>query len=592
MRRQSLLATSAAFLMLLLAWTPIAEVWAGAKNTAREEARMTAERQARAEIESLIGRLCPGRCELVELKVSVAEPRALGQVHPGFEGAPGTQFETEVRRIEATILMDSQLPDNFQSNIPRMAQFRLQDLAQTVEVRPEVLEFPQPQLPPMPDPMPRQPRQPPPMPEPLPQPEPVAEPEPQAQADTSADEQHRAETPLWQELLPWIALLLTLLILGGLIILILRRLEDIAEARSEVSDEHMDNGASTGPVSMPDAETLREDLKRSRSALNRMLRRWVDEDPEEVACLVRLVGPAILADLRRDPELRPALELVSDHVASQDETIEAEQAQAIARKARSRLDAQLVVDDGTGEAEWEFLEGLTLGQITTLLKSASRRERGFVLTRLSPVLRSRYLENLSGGERRELLLEASSAETLSRSQSRELAGRLRQVADEFTDAGRQAAGQADMIIEMLEAMHRSEQEEVLRDLNDNRPDVADAVLSRICLESTLLILPPEVVSNAVHRVPVEVLTTFLQGCDDSVTNSVLDNSPAAKRQAVATELSLDIPTTRADFLDARQTVLTAVVSTLKRDGYDIARFNSQALERPATQDSPTTEVVG
>ncbi len=590
MRSHFLLTFLASALLCLFVLIPAVEANRGALNTAREETKSTTERQARAEIESLIGRLCPGRCELVELKVTVAEPRAMGEVYPGFEGASGTRFETEVRRIEATILMDSNLPENFQANIPRMAHFRLQDLAQNVEVRPEMLEFPQPQLPPMPDPLPRQTPAPPPMPEPRPAPEPLPEPEPTAEEEAPVEEPVRAETPLWQEILPWIALLLTLLILGGLILLILRRIEDLARAGQDAGAEG-DTDGTPEVATMPDIDALRDDLKKSRSALNRMLRRWVEDEPEEVALLVRLVGPSILADLRRDPEMRPELEVVSNHVAALDDTIDAEDAQAIARKARSRLDAQLVVDDGSAEAEWEFLEGLTLGQITRLLNEASRRERGFVLTRLSPVLRSRYLENLTTQERRELLMEASGSETLSRSQSRQLAGRLRQTADEFTDAGRQAAGQADMIVEMVEAMQGAEQENILRDLRDNQPDVATAVLSRICLESTLLVLPSEMLTNAIHRIPVETLTTFLQGTDDPLTDHMLRASPAAKRQAVSTELSLEIPTTRADFLDARQTVLRTVVATLRRDGYDVARFNAEALEGTMLDRPPKTEVA-
>src|SRR5690606_16818777 len=116
--------------------------------------------------------------------------------------------------------------------------------------------------------------------------------------------------------------------------------------------------------------------------------------PKEVALLVRLVGPELLADLRRDREIRPALETVSEEVGRLHETLEPAEAQAIAEKARSRHAAQLVVDDSAGDVEWDFLEGLSLGQVGTLLESASQRERGFVLSRLSTVIRSRYLESL------------------------------------------------------------------------------------------------------------------------------------------------------------------------------------------------------
>ena len=556
----------------------------GAENMAREEAKSGAERQARAEIESLLSRLCPGRCELVDIEITVDEPRALGAVSPGFEGAAGTRFETDVRRIDATILMDSNLPENFQTSIPRMAQFRLQEIAPQIEITPELVPFPEPQLPPSPQDFPELPPQPQPMAQPGPEPQPTAEPaaepaEPVPAEPVDVEDTASAESPLWQELLPWIAILMTLLILGALILVILRRLERLSEANNRASSAQTRPAQRNGekPITMPDTQTLRRDLKQSRAILNRMLRTWILEAPQEVAVLIRLIGPDIIADLRRDPEIRPTLDQVSTHVAALDQRIDAEQADAIAEAARSRLDAQRVVDDGAELGPWEFLEGLSLAQVKSLLGRASRRERGFILTRLSPILRARYLETLNAKQRRALLLEASSSQALSKTESSELAGRLRRIADDFLDAGHQAAGQAAMLVELIGAMASSEQEDVLHDLRQNRPDVADSVLARIILESAIPHLPEEVLADAVHRVPVETLTTFLQGTDDAVAEHVLTGSPAAKRRALTTELSLDIPTTQADFLDARRSFSHTLLSTLRTNGYDAATFNARAL---------------
>ena len=565
----------------------------GAERTAVADAEESAERQARAEIESLLSRLCPGRCELVDIDITSDEPRAVGGASPGFEGAGGpAQYDTDIERIEATIMMDSELPENFQANIPRMAQFRLQNLADDIVVRPELLEFPSPQLPPSPEGHPETPPEPP-EPEPQPEPEPIEEPadeEPEEEAADEPDEQAEADEPFWQQALPWIALLMTLLILGGLIILILRRLEALASADDNPQAARDERDADQPSAVMPDAEALRDDISQSRTALNQMLRDWIDDDPRQVAVLVRLVGSQILSDLRRDPEMRPPLETVSDHVAELDERIDPEQAQSVARKARSRYEARMVVDDGASDADWDFLEGLTLGQISKLLDNTSRRERGFVLTRLSPVIRSRYLENLDGDDRRKLLLETSSSESLSKSESRKLAARLREVADEFTDAARQADGQAAMITEMLDAMTLGEQQDVLVDMSQNRPDVAHAVLSRMCLESAVLEVPDDMLADTVHRLGVETLTIFLQGTRDDITQRILDAAPASKRQAISTELSLDIPSSRADFLDARSKFSNAIIATLRRNGYDVADFNSTALQGD-NHHSPQSEMA-
>ena len=62
---------------------------------------------------------------------------------------------------------------------------------------------------------------------------------------------------------------------------------------------------------------LRSELKMSRSLQNQVLRRWILEDPAAVAALVSILGPEILKDLKNDNSIRPALEVVSEEVASQ-----------------------------------------------------------------------------------------------------------------------------------------------------------------------------------------------------------------------------------------------------------------------------------
>ncbi|TXD39070.1 hypothetical protein FRC98_01300 [Lujinxingia vulgaris] len=565
------------------------------ERAAIEGTRAQAEALARAELEGLLSRLCPGRCELVELRAVVEAPRAVGRVTPGFgDAVAGSSYETRVSRIEATVLLDSKLPQNFRANIARMAQFRLQDIAPTIEVRPEFLDFPEPQLPPMPPMMQEEPR-PAPRPAPLPPLPEVEDPEPEPATEPLPTPEEPADDgrPLWQDALPWIALLATLLILSFLIIMILRRLEALTDRRNEPTPEParpLDDAPDARPRAMPDVDLLRDELKHSRPVLNRMLRAWIADDPAEVALLVRLVGSGILSDVRRDASLRAPMETIADEVARRDQPLDADEAHAIAEKARARLTAQQVLDDGSTDAEWEFLEGLGLAHIATLLESCTRRERAFVLTRLSPVVRSRYLEGLESEERRDLLLETSDADALSRTQARELAARQRAMAEEFIDAGREAQGQASMMLEMIEALALREQEDILRDILAKKPAVAEVVLSQMVLESAAMHVPDEPLANALHRIPVDTLALFMRGTRRDIADHLLARAPVSTRQALATELSLDIPSTRAEFLEARRTFSQTLRTTLARDGFEVATYNANALRRGAhARQAPPTE---
>ena len=119
---------------------------------AMEREAAVAERQAQQEIEALFTRLCPGRCELIDVRAIVGEPRAVGEVTPGFDGEGATgSYTVELQRLEVQYLIDSTLPKAFMSNMPRMLSFRLQRITPDVRVTPIPLEFPRPQAPLMPE---------------------------------------------------------------------------------------------------------------------------------------------------------------------------------------------------------------------------------------------------------------------------------------------------------------------------------------------------------------------------------------------------------------------------------------------------------
>lgn len=544
-------------------------------NTASERQAMQSKKneveyEAQQHVEALFSRLCPGRCELVEVRATMERPRPVGQIAPGFEDMNTGAYEVTVRQLDVTILLDSKLPRNFQSNIPRMLQFRMAELAPSINIRPEVLDFPEPQLAPMPPLMPEPPRRaqepPPPMPE---LPEPAPEPAPVLEQPAPPG------TPLWQQLLPWIGLFVTLLILSGLILLILRKL---GELQKQTSEEPKSPENAKQELPPPDLDALRREMKSSRAVLNRVLRRWIDDDTESVGILVRLLGPDILADLRPDQSLRPKLEAVSDAVARNAGSLEPSEIQRVVDEAHARLTAVRILHDGQGLAmDWEFLEGLSIANLRRIFAPLGATEKSYAIGQLPPAMRSRYLEGLDTAERRDLMLSAGVGELLTKEQAIDLATRVRKAADSVSHIGREAEGQAILVLDMIHALGLAEQEETLRDLHQRRPEVAQVVLDRICIETTCLGAPQDVLADALHRTPIEVLTAFVRGTREDIREHLVRSAPNAVRQNLAAELSLEIPVGRAEFLEARSEFLKNLATMLRRDGHDLAAINVQAV---------------
>lgn len=563
-----------------------------AKPTSGELAAMqrkqaVAEAEARQEIESLFTRLCPGRCELIDVKAIVATPKAVGEVTPGFDSVGSATFETELKRVEARVMIDSNLPNNFRSNIPAMLRYRLSSITPNVVITPTILEFPQPQNPPMPpilrDP-PRRPPQPIPQPrveEPKPKEEPKAEPKKPEEVKPKVEEKEKPwYAELWKEMLPWIPFILMLLIFFALFMSALRRMRETLDGNATPVVDGEDI-ATDGAVEAVDADRLRQDLKESRAVQNDVLRQWLQQDPEAVATLVRLIGPDVLDDLKQDSGLRPMIEVVSQEVARQSDPVPNTEGKRIERETRSRIMAAKVLQANKAmSGDWEFLQGISVANLQRVMGPLNAQEKSYVLGQLPPALRASYMNQMNAKDRRALFLSAGGSDMLSKEQAMDLAVRVRKSSDDLAHIGAEASGQAMIIVEMLRALALGEQTDTLRELSQKRPEVAQAVFDQVCLESTLLHAPSEVVADAMLRTSVDMLSKFLRGTEDQIAQKLLDVAPNNVRGPLRSEYELEIPVSRSEYLDARTEFTTMVATVLRRDGHDLASLNAQAIRHP------------
>ena len=566
----------------------------GSEKMAMAKEKKAVESQARQTIQGLFRRLCPGRCELVEIKANMSNPQPVAGVEPGFGAGAGSAFDVEAKSVDVTVLLDSKLPSNFRQNIPRMIQYQLHDLAPAINVRPESLDFPEPQNRPSP-PDQQDRRRTRPMPPKMPKKK--AEPEPkeqkqEEQKEKAADEKEQKPGGFWawikpflEELAPWIGPILMMIVLFLLAMPMLRRLSEMTERPGSGVGV---GGASDRGEPGPDVEKLRAELTRSRAVKNRVLRRWLEESVEGVADLVRLLGPEILEDVKSDGSLDSEIEEVSEIVARHREPLSDEEIQRVCNEAHARINSARLLHEEQGlAADWEFLEGISVATLRRILRPLETREKLHVVGQLPPTLRSSFLESLDGEDRRELFLAAGSEE-LSKQASMALAARLRKSADEYGHVGSEAEGQAALVIDMLDSLLLEQQEQTLRELGQTRPEIAEAVKNRICLESACLHVPREVIADAVHRTPVEPLANFLRKTREDVRKHVLDVAPSQKRDALHTELSLEVPVGKTEFLEARERFMDVVQNAIRREGHDLVQANDRALRGASSNSTSKT----
>lgn len=100
------------------------------------------------------------------------------------------------------------------------------------------------------------------------------------------------------------------------------------------------------------------------------------------------------------------------------------------------------------------------------------------------------------------------------------------------------------------------------------------------MESTILHAPPEIVTDAMHRSSIEVLSQFMRGTRDDIRDYLLSVAPGNLRRPLQEEIALEIPVSRGEYLDARTEFTTMIVTVLRRDGQDLATLNVRALAQP------------
>jgi hypothetical protein len=581
--------TSLAALCALAALSPLSTHRAATATppTAAEVAMMRAkageaERVARERIEMLFGRLCPGRCELLEVRAQSSLPTPVGRVLPGFDAPVAS--EVALSSVEAKVMLDSSLPRAFRSSLPQMIQHRLSDLSARVLVTPIQLEFPKPQLPPSP---PLMPEAPPRAPEPAPPPEASPTPpeaptqpplEPSATQGAAGGE---GEGP-WEG---WATLALLLALLLGITLAFLALWARLKELKGRLDDQLLGAAPAGGEEAapeLPDLNALRARLNASREVRNAALRAWLKEDMAELATLTRLLGAGVFSDLKRDPTLTAQLEALSEVVGRQRTPVTPESAWRVAHALDARLTAAEVTHtEGALSATWAFVQGVDAPALHALFGTLAHAEQSHLLGHLPAYTRADLLARLSGEERRDLALNASGARPLSRGESIDLAHRLKRQYDELGGVSEEMDTQAALVVDMLTSLPFAAQVDLLGPLSERRPDLTRAVLSTLCLEGTLFEVPSYLLTDVLIRTPFEDALELMRGFPEAQSGALISALPEAQRALYLEELELGRRATAEGFMRARAPFLRAVGEAARRAGIDLADLNLNALRRAA-----------
>jgi hypothetical protein len=563
-------------------------------QTASDQALMkakqnTVETQSRQRIDSILSRLCPGSCELLDLKVLVSSPKPVGEVLPGFDQASAA--EVIVEGIEGKIMLDKALPSSFKNSLPQMIQYRLNDLSSKVLISTVQLAFPKPQNAPQPPAL-EEPREmedhqvedadiETPKAEEVKAPEPAPEPLPEIQHPTIDP-----QSILLDKLLFWLPLLVVMLFatfLALYVVKAIRRLEnqEMIQKQQREQEFAFDQNDIDQRLEMPDLDEMKQQLRKSRTIQNKVLRKWLDDSLSDVAQLIKLLGADLLDDLKQDPSMKRPLENLGEELSQSRNYPSAQQAWHIHQSLQARLLAiQVTHDEKQNLNVWDFLQGLNLKVIKKLYDSLSIAEKEHLISQLSVEVRPQFLNQLNQSERTQLMLQAGAEGILSKNHSIDLANRLKRQAEEMNPVTEDLSVQVNLIAEMIDALSFQAQIDSIMPLQIQKPQIAQAILSKICLEAIIYEAPETALADAVIKTQFNDLIDLLRGIQPAFKEAILAVIPKNELSKYTEELAyLHTEISQAQYLKARASFLHILTQTLKRDGFDLLELNQKVIQR-------------
>jgi hypothetical protein len=563
--------------------------------TASDQALMkakqnTVESQSRQRIDSILSRLCPGTCELLDLKVLVSAPKAVGEVLPGFDQASAS--EVVVEGIEGKIMLDKALPSSFKTNLPQMLQYRLNDLSNKVLITTVQLAFPKPQNAPQPPPLEDAQE----MEDHQVNDEPIVEPAPTEtpkQPEPTPTIEPRIQQPtidptavLWEKVFFWAPLLIVMLFATFLTLYVvkaIRRLENQESLQKLQKEQELafDQQNIDQKIEMPNLEEMKQLLRKSRTIQNKLLRKWLDDSLSDVAQLIKLLGAELLDDLKQDPSMKRTLETLGEELAQSRNMPSAQQAWVLYQSLQARLLAlQVTYDEKQSLNVWEFLQGLNLKVIKRLYDSLAISEKEHLISQLSIEVRPQFLNLLNQAERNQLMLQAGAEGILSKTNSIDLANRLKRQAEEMNPVGEDLSIQVNLISEMIDSLSFQAQLDSVMPLQIQKPQIAQAVLSKICLEGVIYEAPETALADAVIKTQFNDLIDLLRGTQPYFKEAILAVIPKNELSKYTEELSyLHTEISQAQYLKVRASFLHVLSQTIKRDGLDLLELNQKVIQR-------------
>lgn len=278
-------------------------------------------------------------------------------------------------------------------------------------------------------------------------------------------------------------------------------------------------------------QSLRDELTQSfmtqpklaREVFARVLR---EDGVEFSAKCVAILGEMVVFDLVGDDDLKKDVSLLAEYIHVSTPFVSDTEQLTVLKNLKLKMTAgKMRLLTQRTQDSFDFLRPQSARQIYDLVADESPRSQAVVLTQLATEKRRMVFELFDGSLKSDLLRELCVKETLPRDYLQNLADALKRKLRRTGLADGEILGGADVIIDLMERSDKEGQSALMLDLDNNNPELARQVRTRLVSVESLAYLSDGLLLEIFLSMEPQAMVVFLAGVREHVRNMILNKAP-------------------------------------------------------------------
>jgi flagellar motor switch protein FliG len=301
-----------------------------------------------------------------------------------------------------------------------------------------------------------------------------------------------------------------------------------------------------------------------------VLQKWYhgteEAGKENVATLLKCLDPRLINMIGKEfsDQEKQYLEEDMEHLGD----VPQEVSETLLKKFRAdvQTEAKVIVNEAEFSDLFGFLKQMNETQILHLIKDEADGIVSIVFAQLSPEIASRLLQKMENGKRAKVLARMGQIDNTPLNVYKEIAETLSAKALDVVNMKYVAANGVECVLELLENLPITVQDEYLQSLTQTDLELADKVKSYFVTLSDVPNLPDDVLRNAVRGIPQETLIHVMLEADTNLKERVMSLLPERMQRLVESGLEAAVNVSPEDIERAQQSFLRKAREELKTTG--------------------------